>query len=119
MGNPTMKTRTVTIVGAPMCYFALTEDEVELLIHLGQLHYDITCKEAVNVGGVIYGWSNSPEYCKATPRELQLATKILETPPPDIKNWPVAIALQAFFRKLQLEANSTEWTTEWTRDVTL
>lgn len=114
-----MTKRTVTIVGAPICYFALNENEVKLLVALGQLHYDFACKKAVNVGGFIYGWSNDPEYCKATPRELQLATKILETPPPDIKNWPMAMALQAFFGKLQREANSTEWTTEWTRDVTL
>lgn len=114
-----MTTRTVTIVGAPVCYFALTEDEVKLLITLGQLHYDVNCKEAVSVGGFIYGWGNGPEYCKATPRELQLAAKILETPPPDIKDWPLAITLQTFFRRLQIEANSTEWSTEWSRELTL
>ena len=36
----------------------LSREEIEHLISMSKVHYDLTCQAASEVGGFIYGWKN-------------------------------------------------------------
>ena len=73
---------------------AFKQEEIQILLLCSVLHYDSTCREASQVGGFLYGWTNcriqiddetdhiDPTYMvNCNSREIQICLKILELPP--------------------------------------
>lgn len=74
----------IVIKATPVFCLDLRKEEIHLLMELGKLHYDITCKQAVVPGGFIHGWNSSSSYQEditrvtASSHDLDITLKILE-----------------------------------------
>jgi hypothetical protein len=70
--------------------FNLTVDQVNMLMKLGELHYDGHCRSCVRSGGHVYGWLNAVNFSgsenqsmvSGTWRDLDSTLKIMEFLPP-------------------------------------
>lgn len=89
--------RQIEITWSPIFWLDLTVEQVNLLMQMSAMHYDARCKQAGQVGGFLYGWSNQvrwrdeamqagplmhgPWLCKAVADDLNTLMKIMEWAP--------------------------------------
>lgn len=81
---------TIAIGCSQVFLVTASKPMVDMLIKLGRMHYDGTCRDAVRHGGCIYGWMNHLSWIdendpdngiRLTNSELQTCLKIMEFPP--------------------------------------
>lgn len=82
----------IKITAEPIAWVPLTDLEVDILVTCSQLHYDVLCRRAGELGGFIFGWKNSTRWAveqggpvpeqKVTLRDIDHCLKILEVQPP-------------------------------------
>ena len=79
----------ITIYAKPVFEVTMSREQIDLVRECSRLHYDTTCRAAVQVGQFLHGWKNlvelSPPDVKKftvslTAHQLDLTCKILEMP---------------------------------------